>query len=489
LSDGSVVKKSELDAHLQQLALISPDGFPAVSVVRERRSQVPVIKHCKLNAIEILEKTTWPSKYIPIVPVYGSDQFITGKRILKGLVRDAMDSQRMYNYWASAETEAIALAPRAPFIVAEGQIEGYEEQWRTANRKNHSVLTYKPTDVKGQPVSPPQRNAFEPAVQAISQARMLASDDMKATTGLYDAARGAQSNETSGIAIQRRSMQAQTSNFHYVDNLTRSLKHVGKICIDLFPKIYDTARTGRIIGEDGEQKVVKLNQPTDDMGADGEPLIYAMDVGKYDVTVDVGPSYASKRQEAVASMLELAKANPAITQIAGDLLVKNMDWPGASEIAERLRKMLPPNLLEDDKKKQPIPPQIQAQLQQQGQMLEQLTEQLNQAQDQIQHKRVELESRERIEMAKLETQTRIELAKLDAKDSIVLLQAQIQELDARQRQLGSQQPIPDVTADNGGPQLQPQEPMEGAYPGAEFGDGGLDPHGGEMPEQPPEEHF
>lgn len=462
LNTGETIKESELPEML-------PEG---IEIVKERTAQVPTICWVKMNACEILEKTEWPGAYIPIVPVLGSELNINGKRTLAGIIRHAKDSARMYNVWASAEAEAIALAPRAPFIAAEGQLEGYENEWANANRKNFSVLTYKPTDVKGNPVGPPQRHAFEPAVQAITQARMLASDDLKATTGIYDAALGAKSNETSGIAIQRRNVQAQTSNYHFIDNLTRSLRHTGRILIDLIPKIYDSARVVRIIGEDGSQRVVKVNDPN--FIEPGKEKPYMLDVGKYDVTVDVGPSFQTKRQEAVASMLEMTRSVPQIMQIAGDLLVKNMDWPGATDIAERLKKTLPPNLVDDpESKTQPIPPQIQAQMQQMNQMVEQLTQKLHEQTDIVENKRLELESRERIEMKKLEVQLEIERAKLDAKDSLALLNAEIGSIEQRLNLLNQNVPIEHdqefYSDPNGGmpadQEMGMQEPTGGFSPG------------------------
>jgi len=428
LSTGETVLKDELPEFL-------PEG---VSVLNSRVSQVPKIKWAKINGVEILEETDWPGAFIPIVPVYGVESDINGKKIIEGIVRNAKDPARMYNYWASAETEAIALAPRAPFVAAEGQIEGYEQDWENANRRNHAVLKYKPSDVNGTPLPPPQRQAFEPAVQAITNARMLASDDIKATTGIYDASLGAKSNETSGVAIQRRNMQAQTSNFHFVDNLTRSLRHAGRIIIDLIPKIYDTPRTARIIGEDGEHQVVKVNDPT--FMKDGKPSLYALDVGKYDVVVDVGPSFQTKRQEAVASMLEVTKAMPQFMAIAGDLIVKNMDWPGSQEIAERIKKTMPPNIVED-KKDQQIPPQVQAQVMQMNQMIEQLTGKLNELHEEREKKLVEIESRERIELQKIQANLEIEMARLGSKESIELLKQEINQIEQRMALLNQYQPI------------------------------------------------
>jgi hypothetical protein len=479
LSNGHVCQKDELEAYVAEAMAMDP--MVQLEVVRERSTRIPVVMWCKITANEVLERTEWSGRYIPIVPVYGTEGYINGRKILEGVVRNAKDSQRMYNYWASAETEAIALAPRTPFIVGEGQIEGYEAEWETANRRNHSYLTYKPTSVNGQPLPPPQRNSFEPAVAAITQARMMASEDLKATTGIYDAALGAKSNETSGVAIQRRNVQAQTSNFHFIDNLTRSLKHTGRILVDLIPQIYDTARAARIIGEDGEQKVVRLNEPFQD---GPKQVLYALDTGTYDVTIDVGPSYASKRQEAVSSMLELSRAVPQIAAAIPDILVKNMDWPGATETAERLKKTLPPGLADDPKDQgKPLPPQVQAQMQQMNQMIEGLTAKLNEAQDSISHKRVELESKERIAFAQIQADLEIQMAKLGSQESIELMRQEIAQIEGRLSMLNYHVPITDGSDSEPAPQPMPGDPM-----GAEMQQGvGAIPTGGGSPGSPMEE--
>lgn len=424
LADGSVVEKDDL--------------VEGAIVIDERKTLVPSIKWFKTNGIEILEQTDWPGKWIPIVPVLGEELIIEGKRTLAGVVRYAKDPQRMYNYWKSSETETIALAPRAPWIGAEGQFEGHEAQWATANSRNHAFLQYKPKALGGQPLAPPQRNVFEPPVQAITQASMFAADDLKSTTGIYDAAMGNQSNEKSGIAIQRRAAQSQTSNFHLVDNLSKSIRHAGRIICDLIPAIYDTERTARIIGEDGSEEVVKLNKEFEHKG---KPVTYALNVGKYDVTVDTGPSFETKRQEAVASMSEMARAYPPLMQFAGDIMVKNMDWPGAQEIAERIKKTLAPELRDDDKAQQPLPPEAQAQMAQMSQMIEMLTQQLNAAQDKIETKTLELESRERIEMQKLQVQVELEMAKMGSTEAQMLLKQEIAQLERRMDMLGQNQEL------------------------------------------------
>ena len=437
-----------------------PNGL---TVVSERETMIPEIKWCKINAVEVLERTEWPGKWIPIIPVLGDELDIDGRRILESLIRHAKDPQRMYNYWKSSETETIALAPRVPYIGVEGQFEGHEAQWNSANVRNHSYLEYKAKSVGGQLAPPPQRNVYEPPVQAISQASMMAADDLKSTTGIYDAALGNQARETSGIAIQRRNNQSQISNFHFVDNLAKSIRHGGRIIVDLIPHIYDTARAVRILGEDGTEEVVMLNQIFE---RNGKQVNYQTDLGKYDVSVSSGPSFETKRQEALASMLDLTKSMPQVMQIAGDLLVRNMDWPGAEEIADRLKKTLPPNLADDNKNQQPLPPQVQAQMQQMGQLIQQLTDHLNQKTQLIENKALELESKERIAMAQIQAEIQLTLAKLGSTEALTLLDHQVSQIDTRLERLHESQSIEDeinmAGSDQGAlPQMNQQQPTGG----------------------------
>jgi len=462
LSDGSTIEKDKLPK--------APSMMPmGLEIVAERVTQIPTIKWCKINGVEILERTDWPGKWIPIIPVLGEELIVDGKRILSGVIRHAKDPQRMYNYWKSSETETIALAPRAPFIGYAGQFEGFEAQWKTANVRNHAYLEVNPKTINGEAAPLPQRNVFEPPVQAITQASMFAAEDLKATTGIYDAALGAKSNEQSGIAIQRRNIQAQTSNFHFIDNLSKSIRHCGRIIVDLIPHIYDTPRAARILGEDGTEEIVRLNEQ---FLKNGKLTKYNFGVGKYDVTVDTGPSFETRRQEAVASMADLTRSYPQIMQVAGDLMVKNMDWPGASEIAERLKKTLPPGVA-DDKSQKPVPPEIQQQMTQMNQMIEQLTASLNEANGKIQNKTLELESRERIENARLQIQAEIELAKMGSVEAIALLKQEIAEIKTREKLLRNHLPINFENEIGAGPfeAVTPneQQPTGGFSPGQPMG--------------------
>lgn len=434
LRNGKTLLKSNYE-DMKEKDLVNDPNF---EVVQERKTRIHKVIWCKLNAVEVMEKREWVGSFIPIIPVLGDCLNVDGEKKLEGIVRHAKDSQRMLNYWVSNETETITLAPKAPFIIAEGQIEGHEEQWNTANTKNHSALQYKPTSIAGKPVAPPQRNMGEPPIMAITNARSMASDDLKATTGIYDAAMGSQSNETSGIAIQRRNVQSQTSNFHYIDNLTRSLRHCGRIIIEIIPKVYDVPRAIRIIGEDDEEKIVRIQETFQEKGKD---VLYNFSKGKYDVTVETGPSFTTKRQEATESMIAMSQHNPKFTEVAGDLMVKNMDWPGAQEISERLKKTLPPGIAEQDNDKMEVPPQVQAQMQQMNQMIEQLTENLNTANEQLKTDSIKLESNERIAFAKIEADLKKTMFNAESSESEIMLKEEINLINKRLENLGSRTPI------------------------------------------------
>ena len=328
-----------------------------VRPLRTREVEIRRIKWMKTNGYEILEENDWPGKHIPVIRVIGNEFEVDGRLYISGLVRNAKDAQRMYNYWVSQEAEMLALAPKAPFIGYAGQFEGYEHQWKTANVQNYPYLEVNPdvTDGQGAVLPLPARAQPPLAQTGLIQAKMGASDDIKSTTGYYDSSLGETSNERSGRAILARERQGDTGSYHYIDNLARAIRYGTRQLVDLIPKIYDTQRIARIIGIDGETSTVRIDpmQPEpvrevrDQMGVIIEK-IYNPSVGKYDVAVTTGPSYLTKRQEAMDAMGQILQANPNLWAVAGDLFVKNMDWPGAQEIAQRLQKTIEPRLLEDE---------------------------------------------------------------------------------------------------------------------------------------------
>jgi hypothetical protein len=339
-------KGTPQDANLQAMF-----GKP----IRTREVDRQKVMWMKTNGFDILDEREWAGKWIPVVRVIGNEWEVEGRMYISGLVRNAKDAQRMYNYWTSQEAEMLALAPKAPFIGYGGQFEGYEQQWKTANTTNWPYLEVNPdvTDGAGGVLPLPQR-AQPPLPQTgLIQAKMGAGEDIKATTGQYDASLGQQGNERSAKAIVAREKQGDVGTYHYVDNLARAIRHITRQVVDMIPKIYDTQRIARIIGVDGDVRMVKFNptQPEPvkevrDMETGGLiEKIYNPGVGTYDVMVTTGPGYMTKRQEALDAMSQILQSNPQLWGVAGDLFIKNMDWPGAQEMAERFKKILDPKVL------------------------------------------------------------------------------------------------------------------------------------------------
>lgn len=342
----------------------------SIKIDNERKSEEKTCMWYKITALEILERTEVKTEgLIPIVRVIGDEIDEQGKVTYSGIVRHAKDPQRMYNYWRTTEAEIVALQPKAPYIMEEGQVEGHESQWKQANTKAYPYLTYKGTNVAGKPAPPPQRQPMVQAPQGVLQAIQGAAQDMQATTGIrFDATIAERVHDESGKALHELRRSGDIGSFHYEDNLGRALDYTGLLFLKMFPNYYDTARTLMILREDGKEQAVRIDPNAqkplaNGKGPDGKSLpIFNPTIGKYGVTVTVGPSYATKRIEAVDQMLKFVNSMPPELAIkVADLIAKNMDWPEADQFATRLARMLPPNLLAPDM--QDVDPQLQALIQ------------------------------------------------------------------------------------------------------------------------------
>lgn len=420
MTDGTVV---DAESYEQDREIFEVQG---ITVKAERTIKAHRVRQCILNGNEVLTKRTeggkekqhydWPGKYIPIVPVYGDEINIEGKRIFQSMIHDAKDAQRQLNYWETTATELVALSPRVPWIGKQGTF-SVDKNWLTANSANHPFLEY-----KGE--VPPQRQQIDsgPAIGAMTQAKQ-ASDNMKAVLGMYDASLGNRSNETSGVAIDSRKLEGETGQFHFSDNLMRAIRHGGLIILDLIPKVYTKDRIVRVLGDDGTAQNVKLGPrqgpaptpgqqvPPPESGV-GEPMPFAptpypegappprigaldgvfdLGMGKYDLTVEAGPSFTTQRQETAAQIGEFLRAFPQAAPVVGDILVKNFDWKDADEISRRLHKLLPPALKDEG----PSP-----ELQQAQQQIAQMTQAMQ-------------EMMRELETTKMDNAAKVEKAKAD----------------------------------------------------------------------------
>jgi len=393
-----------------------------LTVVDERNSFRKAVKWIKCTALEVLEEKTMAGKYIPVVPCYGAQVIVDDKRKKYGLVRFAKDPQRMYNFWRTSMTESVALAPKAKWLLAEGQDEGHETEWAMANIKSTPVLRYKQKDIEGQPAPVPLRLQPEPPPTGIMEAAGAISADLQMVLGVLDPNQ-LPSGNISGKALAGQQNQVDLSNFHFYDNMTRSIRHTGKIILDLIPKIYDTQRVMRIIGSDGQPDMTTINEQSEI----GE-VLNDVTVGEYDVVMDTGPGFQTKRQQAVESMMPLLTGNQELFNIAGDLVFRNMDFPGADVIADRLAAMNP---LANIDEKSDIPPEVQMRLAQSQQTIEQLQQQLQAA-------GLEINNRMQVAQIKEEGAMKRKLMEVTAKAHNTETMAEVKVNDQNTRSITSQ---------------------------------------------------
>ncbi len=397
------------------------------------------IKWQIINAVEVLEEEDWEGRYIPIVQVIGKEININGERRYVGIVRPAMDAQRSYNYMRSAEVEAIGLAPKAPWLVMEGQLEGYEREWQQASVQNLPYLSYRAKNLGGTFAPPPARTVAEPAIQALTIASRQAKDDIQSITGRFNEAQGKTSSSTqSGQAIKALQQQSEMGSSGYLENLANlSMTYEAKIILDLMPYVYD--RPGRIVkileGDDDEASSVMIGKPFiqgqdgQPMPAQGDPAATTFDLskGQYSCTVSIGKSFSTKVEQANSMMGELAQAMPQAVPMFADVWIRNMDIPGGDVIADRFKKMLPPQLQAKEGEVPPQDPQAQAQIQQLQQANQQLQQMADANQAKLMQEQIKAESAERMKGAELKQEVMIAELKNETERMQANLKAQVEQ--------------------------------------------------------------
>ena len=412
------------------------DGFLAASgvqVLRERMVDGYNVKRRIINGVEVLEEDDWPGENIPICPVWGDEVYLDGRRHFRSLIRDAKDPQMMFNFWRSATTEMVALAPKTPFIGPKGFVpKGQESKWASANTRSHAYLEFEGP-------SAPQRQPFAGVPTGALQEATLAAEDLNDITGIYPSAIGAKSNETSGRAILARERQGNVSNFHFIDNLNRAITYAGKVLVEIIPSVYSARETIRILGRDEKVNVVKLTQEAGGSlrtGIDGQQRLYDLTVGKYDVEVKTGPSFGTQREETREALIEIMRQVPNAAPFIGDVLLDHMDFVGADKLAKRLKMLLPQEVRQaEDAQKNSDDPE-KAELIQKNQAMQ---AQMQQAQQDVMKEieRIKAEN----EAIKMDKQTEIARVQMDA-------QAKMKELEIKEREIAlkeyeAQKPAPD----------------------------------------------
>jgi hypothetical protein len=384
-------------------------GFDKGLIVDRRDSIDRKVNWIKHNATHILERQEYVGRYIPIVEVNGVRLNVNGKRYKAGIIRDYRDAQRIYDFMVTRAVEQVDMTGKDPLFVAEGSIAGHEDEYRQLNRKNMPYMYFKAYDENGHQLPPPTRANREPPIQAMQALIHQADYDMKAVIGIYGNGPGeSPGGNESAFSVLTRENKTDLSTVNWSDNLNRAIRYSGKIMLDLFPKLIDQPRIQRIINPDDTTKFAVLANSQGDAGQlaaaqrliDGKAYkkIFDLGVGEYDVVLSAGPQFQTARKEAFRVLGALIESNPQVLfPILGDIWLSYGDFPGAHILVDRVKKMLPPQLQDQDAsdpKQQVVALQgAMAQLQQVNQ---QLTGELGRAVDAIRTKRLELESKERI---------------------------------------------------------------------------------------------
>lgn len=396
LDDGTTCTEDEYKLKVENLA----EGEEPPKIEEQREIPTREVKWCRLSGAEILEKNDWMGKYIPLIPVYGNELDIDGKLVLHGLVRPARDAQTLYNFSRTSFAEVAGFSTKAPWIAPAEAVADYKEDWANPNG-NQGLLRYRAFTDDGQSIPPPQRTPPVAVPAVFAEDMQLSEHDIQAAMGMYAANIGQPSNEKSGRAIMARQREGDTATFHFQDNQNRALRFCGRQLVDLAPKIYDSKRVLRLLGEDGSVSEAHIDPEQETASfTEGVKSIYNLGVGTYDVSVAAGPSYTTKRQEAADAAIELTRANPSMWQTHGDLIVKMQDWPYAEEFAERSKMALPPPIQQQIAAKESgnaPDPKIAAVVQQANQALGQAAQRIQAAEAGIQQRDQALaESQQRI---------------------------------------------------------------------------------------------
>ncbi len=403
--------------------------------VKKRILKKPVVRRYLFSGADKLEESVFPCHYIPIIPVYGQEIWVDGKRNLISLIRNAKDPQRRYNHWSSIEAEINDNLPLAPWIAEAGTVEEFAEDYTDPN--SAKVLRYRSKDLEGNPASPPQRVTIGSPANFALGSKQEAYEDIKRSMGLYDASVGQKSNETSGIAIEARQQQGDVATFHFPDNLARSVAQVGRVIIGMIPQIYDTARIVQIVDDEENTKFIGVNGAYTEEQDD----VYDLTQGQYDVRVTTGRAYASRLQESSVKLGEIIGQNPAMMGVFGDLWAKGLDIPYADQLAERIKKTIDPKLLVEDKQgQQPPDPEKEMMAQQLEQMQAQLQEVMpivEGKQVEMQFKQQELQLKAQAEMQKLQN----EQIKLQLEAEKLQLERDKFNAEIMQAELQAEQPV------------------------------------------------
>jgi hypothetical protein len=350
---GDVIQR---ESRMKELFKDDPETLKQLLAMPGTRTRPIVtqdVEWYKIVGHEVIDKKPWLGKYIPIVRFVGEETVIDGKLDRKGHTRNLKDAQRIYNYWTSAAVEHIALQSKTPWTIPIQAVEGYETYWSTANKVNHAYLPYNAIDDDGNPLPKPERMRPPEFSDAYMKGMEVAGNELMYASGQYQAQMGQNENAKSGKAIGERQRQGDNATYHFVDNQGVAIRYLGEIVVDLIPKVYDTKRVKMIVARDGKQHHVTVDpmassaHEVEDDARDAEAIksIFNPNVGRYSVEADMGPSYATVRQEQFEAFTKILTSWQEGISVIGDLYFRSADFEMADEAADRIKRMIPAHIL------------------------------------------------------------------------------------------------------------------------------------------------
>ncbi len=332
----------------------SDEGLKAskTEIVDERESSRRTVEWFLLNGTKIVDRNDLPGQWIPVIRCQGNAVDIDGRIKRRGMVRVMQDPARMVNYGETAKIKRLGISSQAKWLMAEGMDEGHEE-WSDSNNSANPVLKYKPVMVPNAlggelPLPPPQllppaqvEAGFSEFVAGM-RTNLLFVAGMMHDPGMDDQ----QGTIVSGRALKRRERQSDQSHFQYYDNQVLAIAHTWRIMLEWIPHTYSEQRMQRIIQEDGTPAMVKINDGKGIQGAIAE-IKNDLSVGRYDVVMDTGPGYETRREEGAEALISLLSIQPLasiVAQVGADLVFRSLDHPYMQELADRIAAQTPEGL-------------------------------------------------------------------------------------------------------------------------------------------------
>jgi len=385
-------------------------------ILQERDVDEPAVMQYLTNGVEILKRTKWPGKYIPIVCCLGKvlyvDSGLGATRQVLSLIRLARDPYMLYCYYRTCEAELVGMTPKTPYMAYEGQFSPAQliEVQKSLHEPVAALFAKPTTEGLVNTLLPlPSRPSYEPPIQALEVGAESARRAIQAAIGQSPLPTSAQrQNEKSGIALQTMETSAQRGSYHFIDHYDDAIVQTGRILDDLIPHYYDTARDIGIRKPDDSAEIVRINDSNN-------PKSVPTNVGDHEVTISTGPSMVSEREAAKQFALALA-GNPTLMPVIGDLVTKlSISGPVADELVERLT---PPQFKKKKEGEGPDPAAMAQQLQQVQAQLQALGAQAQQMDQELKAKSAEIASKEKIALAEIASKEKIAAAELVAKERL-----------------------------------------------------------------------